>query len=162
MSDDGCEGAEEEPWNNLAMSALFSAGFVGADVDDDAAEEMDGDVTFEDVEVVDEAGRAGSFEDTAVETEAEGLPLTCVDGVAGTDPKDFTLSALTTGVAAGEEDKGEEWSSMEPKVTTAAGMKGEDKNEKRMGYTWRDTLSDRAHVTPRDTDAAVFYWHALA
>ena len=105
MSDDGCEGAEEEPWNSLAMSAFPRAGFVGAD---DGVDEMGGDVTLADVEVDDKAGRAGSFEDPAVETEARSLPLTWVDGVAGTDPKDFTLSVLTTGVAAGEEDKGGE------------------------------------------------------
>ena len=40
-----------------------------------------------------------------------------MDGVAGTDPKDFTLSVLTTCVAASEDDKGGEASSMEPKVT---------------------------------------------
>ena len=79
MSDDGCEGAEEEPWKSLAMSALPSAGFEGAEVvDESVASMVVGEVTFEDVdsEVDKEVGRAGSFEDPAVETEAEGLPLT--------------------------------------------------------------------------------------
>lgn len=114
------------------MSALPSAGFIGAEVvDEDVAGVVDGDVTFEEVEVDEEAGRAGSFEDPVVETEAGGLPLTWVDGVAGTDPKDFTLSVLTTGVAAGEDDKGGERSSMEPKVTAAEpATKNEDGKEK--------------------------------
>jgi hypothetical protein len=116
VSDDCCEGAEEEPWNNLAISAL--PGFVGAAADKDVTSVEDDDVILEDVEVDEETGRAWSFEGPAVETEAGGLPLTWVDGVAGTDPKDFTLSVLTTGVAAGEDDKGGEASSMEPKVTT--------------------------------------------
>ena len=52
-SDDGCEGAEEEPWNSLAISALQSAGFEGAeDVDDGVAGVVDGDVTFEDADRV--------------------------------------------------------------------------------------------------------------
>ena len=77
MSDDGCEGVEEEPWNSLAMSALPSAGFEGAeDVDEGVAGVVDGEVTFEDVVVDKEVGRAGSFEDPAVETEAGGLPVT--------------------------------------------------------------------------------------
>ena len=135
MSDDCCEGAEEEPWNNLAMSAFPSAGFVRTEFVEDVADVVDEDITFDDVEVDDEAGRAGSFEDPAVETEARDLPLTWVDGVAGTDPKDFTLSVLTTGVAAGEEDKGGEWSSMEPKVTAEPRLKNEDKIEKREGCT---------------------------
>lgn len=132
MSDDGCEGAEEEPWNSLAMSALPSAGFVGAeDVDEDVAGVVDGDVAFEDTEMDEETGRAGSFEEPTVETEAGGLPLTWVEGVAGTDPKDFTLSVLTTGVAAGEDDKGGERSSMEPKVTAEPEMTTEERNEKK-------------------------------
>lgn len=136
MSDDGCEGAEEEPWNSLAMSALPSAGFVGAEVvDEDMAGVVDGEVIFEDVEVDEEAGRAGSFEEPAVETEAGNLPLTWVDGAAGTDPKDFTLSVLTTGVTAGEDDKGGERSSMEPNVTTEAEMRNKDRNEKRVKWT---------------------------
>ena len=77
MSDDGCEGAEEEPWKSLAMSALPSAGFAGAEVvDEGVAGVVDGEVTFEDVEGDKEVGRAGTFEDPAVEAEAEGLPLT--------------------------------------------------------------------------------------
>jgi len=160
LSDDGCEGAEEPPWNNLAMSALPSAGFKGAEVvDDDVGGVEDDGVRFED-DGVDEAGRAGSFEDPAVETEAGGLPLTWVDGVAGTDPKDFTLSVLTTGVAAGEDDKGGERSSMEPKVTAEPGMKVRMETRRDEGESV-STLSDRAHITSRDTDA-FFYWHALA
>ena len=127
MSDDCCEGAEEEPWNNLAISAL--PGFVGAAADKDVTSVEDDDVILEDVEVDEETGRAWSFEGPAVETEAGGLPLTWVDGVAGTDPKDFTLSVLTTGVAAGEDDKGGEASSMEPKVTTEPGEKDEEGKE---------------------------------
>ena len=120
MSDNGCEGVEEEPWNSLAISALPSAGFVGAEVvDEDVAGVADSGVTSEDVE----ANRAGSFEDPSVEREPGRLPFTWVDGVAGTDPKDFTLSVLTTGVTAGEDGMGEETSSMEPKVTAEPGTK---------------------------------------
>ena len=56
-----------------------------------------------------------------------------MDGAAGTDPKDFTLSVLTTGVAAGEDDKGGDRSSIEPKVTAEPGMRDENRNEKRKG-----------------------------
>ena len=120
VSDDGCEGVEEEPWNSLAISALPSAGFVGAEVvDEDVAGVADSGVTSEGVE----ANRAGSFEDPPVEREPGRLPFTWVDEVAGTDPKDFTLSVLTTGVTAGEDGMGEETSSMEPKVTAEPGMK---------------------------------------
>ena len=53
MSDDGCEGTEEELWNSLASSALQSAGFEGAeDVDDGVAGEVDGEVMFEDADIV--------------------------------------------------------------------------------------------------------------
>ena len=66
MSDDACEGSEEEPWNSLAISALPSAGFVRAEVvDEDVAGVADSGVTSEDVE----ASRAGSFEDPPVERE---------------------------------------------------------------------------------------------
>lgn len=131
MSDDGCEGAEEEPWKSLAMSALPSANFVGAeDVDEDVAGVVEGDDMFEGVDVDEAAGRAGSFEEPEVKTEAGSLPLTWLDGVAGTDPKDFTLSVLTTGAAAGEDDKGGERSSMEPKVTAEPGTKNKDRNDK--------------------------------
>jgi hypothetical protein len=79
VSDDDCDGAEE-PWNSLAMSALPSAGFVGAGVIEvvgkDVAGMVDGDVTFEKAEVDEAAGRAGNFEDPMVATEARGLPLT--------------------------------------------------------------------------------------
>ena len=54
-------------------------------------------------------------------------------GAAGTDPKDFTLSVLTTGVAAGEDDKGGDRSSMEPKVTAEPGMRNEGGDKKRKG-----------------------------
>lgn len=76
MSGDCCVGAEEEPWNSLAMSALPSAGFAGAEVVNEVVDVVDENTAFEDDEVDDEAERAGSFEDPAVETEARGLPLT--------------------------------------------------------------------------------------
>ena len=70
VSDDCCEGAEEE--NNLAISALPC--FLGAAVvDEDVTSVEDEDVTFEDVKVDEETGRVWSFEDPAVET---GLLLT--------------------------------------------------------------------------------------
>ena len=41
----------------------------------------------------------------------------------GTDPKNSILSILTMSVTAGEDGKGEETSSMEPKVTAEPGTK---------------------------------------
>ena len=93
----GCEGVEGEPWNSSAISAFLGVGFVGAEVvDEDVVGVADNGVTFEDVE----ASRAGSFEDP-----------------------DFTLSVLIIGVTVGEDGKGEETSSMEPKVTAEPGTK---------------------------------------
>jgi hypothetical protein len=126
VSDDGCED-EEEPWNSLAMSALPSAGFTVVEVVAVVvAGVVEADVTLDDV--VDEAGRAGSFEDPAVEAGASALPFTWFDVVAGTDPKDFTLSVLTTGVAAGEDDKGAATSSIDPKVTADPGIRDKNQN----------------------------------
>ena len=104
MSGDCCEDAEEETWNSLAISALPGL-----------ADE--------------EADRAGSFEDPTVKAEAGGLPLTWKDGVADTNPKDFTLSVLTTCVAASEDDKGGEVPSMESKVTAEPGEKDKEGKE---------------------------------
>jgi hypothetical protein len=55
------------------------------------------------------------------DAEAEVLPFTWLEDVAGTDPKDFTTSVFTAGMAAGDEDNGAEASSIDPNTTDAEG-----------------------------------------
>lgn len=64
-------------------------------------------------------GRGGCFDDPVADVEAEILPFTWLEDVAGTDPKDFTTSVLTAGMAAGDEDNGAEASSIDPNTTDA-------------------------------------------
>ena len=134
MSDDGCEGVEEEPRNSLTISALPSASLVGAEVvDEDVAGVADSGATFEAAEA-NAANRAGSFEGPPVERKPGCLPFTWVDGVVGTNPKDFTLPVLTPCVTASEDGKGGETSSMEPKVAAEPETKGKGGRERR-GWT---------------------------
>jgi hypothetical protein len=97
------------------MSALEGLGVEAVDVAaaEDSVLELEG--------VDDREGRGGCFDDPVAEAEAEVLPFTWLEDVAGTDPKDFTTSVFTAGMAAGDEDNGAEASSIDPNTTDAKG-----------------------------------------
>jgi len=110
VSDGGFEdGADDGFWNIFLMSILGLAGAAAADGADDGA--VDEDATVE-IEAVDDEVVEVTTDDL---DDIDALPLTWPD--AGTDPKDFTLSDLSGGAAAGDEDIDAEASSIDPNVT---------------------------------------------
>lgn len=108
--DDGWED-DEGFWKSFAMSALVGFGVDAVDV---AAVEG-GVLEFEGVD--DTVGLGDCFDDPVADAEAGVLPFTWLEDVAGTDPKDFTTSVFTAGMAAGDEDNGAEASSIDPNTT---------------------------------------------
>lgn len=113
VSEGDWEDDDEGFWKSFVMSALD-----GLDVDAvDAAAVEDSALELEGVE--DMEGRGDCFDDPVADVEAEVLPFTWLGDVAGTDPKDFTTSVFTAGMAAGDEDNGAEASSIDPNTTDA-------------------------------------------
>ena len=109
MSDGGFEdGADDGFWNIFLMSILGLAGAAAEGADDGTVDE---DAAVE-IEAVDDEVVEVTTDDL---DDIDALPLTWPD--AGTDPKDFTLSDLSGGAAAGDEDIDAEASSIDPNVT---------------------------------------------
>jgi hypothetical protein len=82
--------------------------------------------------------------------------------VAGTEPKDFTPSALIVdGAAAGEDEIGADASSMEPKVTAEPGEERVETIETGETCETRQTLFYSPDIAAGDADP-ILYGDALA
>jgi len=109
------DGVDVGFWNIFLMSifgfatgAASGAGAVAGEEDAVDGEDAIG-IGPDEVAEATCAGNADGLD------EMEAFPLTCV--CAGTVPKDLTISDLSVGAAAGEEEIGADASSIDPKVT---------------------------------------------